>query len=253
MKIEEIDRYFRELLPIADLRSADVSMNGVQVACSDKEITRVGFAVDACMESFQRAATLGIDLLFVHHGLFWGAPLALSGSHYRRVKFLLDNDIALYAAHLPLDMHSTYGNNAGMASALDLDNMEPFGLYRGFKIGMKGSLPTPLGVDGVLARLGIDRSQCTAVLAFGPEECRTVGIVSGGGTREVEQAIAEGLDLYITGDALHQVYHTCLEERLNLICGGHYQTEVWGVRLVASKLAEDTGIETQFIDVPTGL
>ena len=253
MDLQELDAYFRELLPLADLASTDHSLNGIQVACSEKGIERVAFAVDACMASFERAAQIGADVLFVHHGLFWGHPLAVTRSHYRRIKFLLDHDIALYAAHLPLDIHPRYGNNAGIAAALELDGIEPFGSHRGFKLGFRGRLPQPLSIEEVLDRLGVDRDACTAVLPFGRERSTSVGIVSGGAVLDVDQAIGEGLDLYITGDALHQVYHTCLEEGINLICGGHYQTEVWGVRLVAEKLEADVGLATSFVDVPTGL
>ena len=253
MDLLGIDAYFRELLPIAEFASVDSSLNGVQVACSAKPIQKMAFAVDACMASFERAQRLGADVLFVHHGVFWGAPTAVTGSHYERLKYLIQNDIALYAAHLPLDAHPVYGNNAGLARALGLIDVEPFGSYRGTKIGLKGKLPEPLRIEGVLRALGIDRESCTAVLPFGPEETRTVGIVSGGAAGSVSEAIGQGLDLYLTGDALHQVYHLCLEEGINLICGGHYQTEVWGARLVAQKLTADTGIETFFVDVPTGL
>lgn len=253
MDLQELDGYFQELLVLSDLASIDNSLNGIQVECSDKKMEHVAFAVDACMATFERAAEIGADVLFVHHGLFWGRPIAIVRSHYQRIKFLLDNDIALYAVHLPLDVHGDFGNNAGIAAALHLDHLEPFGSHRGVKIGFKGTLRQPLTVDGVLDRIGIDRDECTALLPFGPQESRTVGIISGGAVLDVDQAIRERLDLYITGDALHQVYHTCLEERINLVCGGHYQTEVWGVRLVAEKLTKDTGVETTFIDVPTGL
>lgn len=253
MNLQELDSYFRELLPLGDLASTDASLNGIQVECSSKAIAHVAFAVDACMASFERAAESGADVLFVHHGLFWGRPVAVTRSHYRRLKYLLEHDIALYAVHLPLDLHPEFGNNAGIAVALSLGQIEPFGLYRGVKIGLKGVLPEPLTVDGVLEKMGIDREECRALLPFGPEQSRTVGIISGGAVLDVEQAIDEGLDLYVTGDALHQVYHTCLEERINLVCGGHYQTEVWGARLVAEKLAADVGLKTSFIDAPTGL
>jgi dinuclear metal center YbgI/SA1388 family protein len=253
MNLREIDQYLRDLLSIDEMHAADASLNGIQCACSEKDIQRAAFAVDACMQSIERAASLRADLLFVHHGLFWGKPIALTGSHYDRVKLLMDSDMALYAAHLPLDRHPRYGNNAGIAAAIGLEDLQPFGKYRGIFIGVKGTLPSPLSVDEILMRMGTNRSQCVSVLAFGKERCATVGIVSGGATSDVEQAVAEALDLYITGDAGHTVYHTCLEERINMVCAGHYDTEVWGVRLVADKLAQDTSIETVFVDVPTGL
>ncbi len=253
MRLSELDRHIRGLLRLEELESIDSSLNGVQVECSDREITSVAFAVDACMASFERAAAARADLLFVHHGLYWGRPLALTGRHHRRVKFLMDHDMALYAAHLPLDLHPELGNNAGIAAALRLERIEPFGAYRGVKIGIKGSLAEPAGIDDILRMIGLDRRSCLALLPFGVQAIRTVGIVSGGAPQEVEQAIAEGLDLYITGEASHTVYHTCLEERINLLCGGHYQTEVWGLRLLSDRLARDAGLRTFFVDVPTGL
>ncbi len=253
MRLRELEDYLEDLLPLKEVAQVDQSLNGVQVACSDKELSTVAFAVDACMATFERAAEGAADALFVHHGLFWGKPLAVRGSQYERMKFLLSHDLALLAAHLPLDLHPQLGNNAGIAAALKLEAIEPFGYYRGLKIGCKGRLPRPSSLDEVLLAMGTDRRSCMAVLPFGPEEIRSVGIVSGGGTSEVEQAIREGLDLYITGDASHQVYHTCMEEKINMISGGHYQTEVWGVRLLARRLAQDLGLRTFFVDVPTGL
>ena len=177
----------------------------------------------------------------------------ITGGHYERLKFLIDNDLVLFAAHLPLDRHLDIGNNAVMANKLHLSDVEPFGEYHGVKIGVKGLLPRELSIDAILESLSLDRDSCNAVLPFGKSEIRSVGIVSGGATRETEQAIREKLDLYITGDAAHEVYHLCLEERINLICGGHYRTEIWGVSTLAEKLKQDTGLDACFIDIPTGL
>ena len=256
MKLNELDKYFREHLLIDDMAKIDPSMNGVQVGCADAsafEVSKIAFAVDACAESFRRAASEGADMLFVHHGLFWGRPIAVDGDHYARVKTLMDNDIILYAAHLPLDQHPVFGNNAGICSSLGIEEPEPFGDFRGFKIGFKGELPGPLNIDQVLDALGLDRRRALSVLPFGPEKIRTVAVISGGGTDDVYEAMADSVDLYITGDAAHQIYHPCLERGINLICGGHYHTETWGVRLLSEKVSDELGLETVFIDVPTGL
>lgn len=256
MLLDKVDAYFKENLQIEQLRSVDVSMNGIQVGTAedgDFEVKKAAFAVDACMETFERAAEAGADLLFVHHGLYWGKPLPVAGSHYRRLKTLIDNNIVLYAAHLPLDIHPDFGNNAGICSSLGIKNPESFGEYRGIKIGFKGELVTPKSLDGVLEDLGLSRERALSVLPFGPDLIKKVAVVSGGGADDVYQAMDEEADLYITGDAAHQIYHPCLERGINLICGGHYHTETWGVRLLAEKTTADLGIETVFIDVPTGL
>jgi dinuclear metal center YbgI/SA1388 family protein len=253
MRLDALDAWFRSVLDPATVSGIDSSLNGLQVDRRNREILRVACAVDACMESFRRAAAANADLLFVHHGLFWGPNVAVRRSHYERLRFLIEHDLALYAMHLPLDLDPLLGNNARMAMRLGLLDIEPFGAYKGLRIGVKGRFDRPVTIDDVPVMLGFDPDASLAVLPFGTKDIRTVGIVSGGGTHEVDQAVADDLDLYITGDASHTMYHYCLEESINLLCGGHYQTETFGVQAVAEYLSSETGIETVFIDVPTGL
>jgi dinuclear metal center YbgI/SA1388 family protein len=150
-------------------------------------------------------------------------------------------------------MHMEVGNNAGLADALELHNREPFGMYHGIKIGVKGELSEPLDMDSVLKKIGLSRDTALGVLEFGRREIKSVGIISGGADKEVSQAIEEGLDLYITGELSHQVYHSCLESGINLVAGGHYHTETYGVRKLMQVLRDEYDVETVFIDVPTGL
>ncbi len=253
MNIDEFDKWCRSFLEIDAMERADASMNGVQIGNSGKEIRKAAFAVDACLETLKKASEEGADVLFVHHGLFWGRPLSVSGDHYRRVKTALDGDLALYAAHLPLDMHPEYGNNAGLASILGLKDVEGFGEYKGFEIGVKGRFETPVSRDDIIPTLFSDWESGPRMLPFGPGKIETVAIISGGGTHEVSDAIAEGMDLYITGDSSHQVYHESLEAGINVLFGGHYMTEITGVQSVMKKCSEELKLETVFIDVPTGL
>jgi len=253
MRLEDLDRRLRELLSLDSLASFDVAMNGLQVANSRGEACRVAFAVDACLETIRRAASWKADLLFVHHGLYWGKPLAVTGTHYHRLRELLAADLALYAVHLPLDMHPEVGNNAGLARLLGLTDLEAFGEYHGVKIGLKGRLPAARTLEQVTELCCAAGGKPLQVLPFGPQSVQRVGIVSGGAADEAFQAIEEGLDLFLTGDASHTVYHACLEAGVNVIFGGHYQTEVWGVKALAQKLAGEEGLETCFLDVPTGL
>lgn len=253
MNLEEADAYFRGVLSMDDLASIDSSNNGIQIGCGDKTIERIAFAVDASLESARRAASWKADMLFVHHGLLWSRAVPLVGFHLERVREFMVNDMALYVAHLPLDMHAEVGNNGAMAAALDLEDRRPFGEYKGQRIGQRGELPKPATLDQVIIRLFGSGDAVLGVLPFGPEEIRTVGIVSGGAPYDVRQAIDEDLDLYITGDASHNVYHDCLEAGINVIFGGHYATETWGVKTLAGRCAADTGIKTTFLDIPTGL
>ncbi|MBC8452432.1 MAG: Nif3-like dinuclear metal center hexameric protein [Spirochaetes bacterium] len=253
MDIKELVDWFDDLLKPQEFILADISMNGLQVGRKQKEITRAAFAVDACLESFQRAVQVGADILFVHHGLFWGKPIALTDTHYQRISYLMEHDLALYASHLPLDAHPEVGNNAGLADKLGLMQRMPFGEYHGRMIGVKGELPIEIPLEAVLDALEMNDEPSISVLPFGRKKIKKVGIISGGAAGEVLQALDEGLDLYITGETAHQIYHTCLEGGINVIAGGHYNTETYGPKLVADRLSAETGIKTSFIDFPTGL
>ncbi len=237
----------------ARANTVDPAINGLQVGCRGDEVRRVAVAVDACAETFRRAADWGAELLLCHHGLFWGTELPLVGEHRRRVQLLLDSDLALYACHLPLDCHPTLGNNARMADALGLEDRGPFGEFRGVAIGCHGRLARPLSVADVAEALFGGQERCLSVLPFGSEQVASVGLVSGGGTRDVHAAIEAGLDLFVTGDANHQMYHAAAEAGINVISAGHYRSETFGVEAVGQLLQRDTPLETTFIDVETGL
>ncbi len=260
MLLEEFDQIARALLVAApenpsgeQAARVDPALNGLQVGRRDTTVARVACAVDACLETMQRAADWQADLLFVHHGLFWGRPLALTGTRLARVRMLLEHDLALYAMHLPLDCHPTLGNNAGLADALDLRERAPFGDYRGVAVGIQGRLPEPQPLDRLTDRLFGGEHNCLAVLPFGPASIERVALVSGGGTRDLDAAIAAGADLFVTGDASHENYHAALEAGIHVVSGGHYLSEVFGVRAVAVRLERDLGMATTLIDVATGL
>lgn len=253
MDIAEFDAWAQELLDISRYSGLDDSLNGLQVGRSDGPVTRMAFAVDACLESIRRARDAGAQVLFVHHGLFWGKPTAITGTLRERISELLAADLALYACHLPLDAHAELGNNAVLARMIGLADIEPFGSYHGVKIGFKGRLKAPITLDEAIARVLPGGDSPRSVLAFGPARVSTVAVVSGGAPFEAFQAIAEGIDLYVTGEPSHSIYHEVMEAGLNVLAAGHYTTEVHGVQAVAGRVARDLGIATAFMDYPTGL
>jgi dinuclear metal center YbgI/SA1388 family protein len=253
--LNELDRYFRSFLAF-DAFPGDPSRNGIQVqnsAPDNKPITCIAFAVDACQETIQRAGQSGAQLLFVHHGLFWGQEQILTGSQYHRISKLIHTDIALYACHLPLDAHPELGNNACLATRIGLLNPLPFGSWKNMTIGLRGELPEPVSIDRICEKLFTAGELPLTLLPFGPHQINTVAVISGGGEHEISQAISCGVDLYITGEIGHEQYHQALENGLNVIAAGHYQTETAGVMAVMHKLESDMSIKTVFIDVPTGL
>ena len=249
----EFDSFLKGILDIEGFASIDDSLNGIQVDNDGSPVRKIAFAVDAAMETFEQAAAVGAGLLFVHHGLFWGHPAAVTGNLRHRIKFLLDHNICLYAVHLPLDQHPELGNNAVLARLLGLENIEPFGLYHGRKIGYKGTLPKPVTVDDAVKKINFQGRPPLGVYPFGKKDCLTAAVVSGGAAVNAWEAVKEGVDLFVTGDTSHNVYHDCLEAKLNMISGGHYSTEVWGVREVMRHTTEKLAVDAEFLDIPTGL
>ena len=248
-----LDTFFRSFLDL-DGFASDRAMNGIQVDNDGTPIKKISFGVDASMETFEQAAALNTGMLFVHHGLYWGSPLRIAGNIRRRIKFLLDNNICLYSVHLPLDQHPLFGNNAVLAGLLGLENIEPFGGYQGKKIGYKGTFPKPVTVDEAVKKISFMGRPPSGVLSFGKKDCLTAAIVSGGSASSVNEALEQkDIDLFITGESSHTVYHDCLEGKINMIAGGHYSTEVWGVQAVMRHCITELKIDAEFIDVPTGL
>ncbi|MDR3173317.1 MAG: Nif3-like dinuclear metal center hexameric protein [Treponema sp.] len=253
MKIRQLDAFFREILRLDDYNTVDSSLNGIQAGNDGADVQKIAFAVDACLETFKRAVSRGAGMLFVHHGLFWGAPLRVEGVLRSRLDFLLRNNLALYAAHLPLDKHDEVGNNAVLAGLLGIVDKEPFGIYHGIKIGFKGRLRSALTIDEAARRISFCGVPPLAIYPFGKAENSTCAVISGGAAMEAVEAVEEGVDLYVTGESSHSVYHTVLEGGINMIAGGHYATEVWGVRKLMERCKQELNIDTDFIDVPTGL
>lgn len=255
MTLHELDLRLRSFLLMEDY-AQDPSQNGIQIQNAEpdtKHIRKIAFAVDACEETVRRAAHLKADMLFVHHGLFWSREQVITGAHYRRIRAFIEADMALYACHLPLDANEEVGNNYGLARRLGLQNLERFGLWKGMTIGVRGEFAEAADLDEVLRRLFPQGEKPLSVLPFGKKAIKTAAIISGGAGGDVSQAIEQNIDLFITGEIGHEQYHEALENGINLIAGGHYQTETVGVSLTAEKVKRDLGIETVFIDVPTGL
>jgi len=252
MQLGKLVAYLDRYLEIG--RFSDASVNGLQVENSG-QVDKAGLAVDASLEAVEMAARAGCGLLLVHHGLLWGTASAVVGHHYRRLRALIRADMALYAAHLPLDAHPEVGNNVRIAQELGLCEITPFGLHAGLFIGVQGLLHDAVDREQALAvcRKAVGRE--TAVFWSGPERIRRVGIVSGSATDPVlfEEARSAGIDLFLTGEPKHAAYLLAREIGLNIFYGGHYQTETFGIRALGDHLADKLGLTVQFIDSPCPL
>ncbi|OED35272.1 Nif3-like dinuclear metal center hexameric protein [PVC group bacterium (ex Bugula neritina AB1)] len=252
MKLEELVTFLDKELDLHSFKRADISLNGLQVGDLDQDIQKVACSVDASLEVFQKSVEIGAQMLFVHHGLFWGKCIALRGIHYERFRCLINNSLALYAAHLPLDAHPLWGNNKGLADKLGLESMKPFGQYNDKMIGFSGKFSEPLEMKTIIQKLALEEKNIT-IWDFHSRPISSVAIISGDAPREVLQAIDEEMDLYITGESSHALYHECKEAGMNVIFAGHYETETYGPRLVGEMLSEKFDLDVTFLDVPTGL
>lgn len=250
MKRDDLVRWLDDRLAISTF--TDASLNGLQVEGAD-EVHKVALAVDASLNTFEQAAEVGADMLVVHHGLFWGASERLTGMLGRRVKFLMEKNLSLYAAHLPLDAHPTLGNNWGLARKLGMLDLEPFCLVDGVAIGVKASFAGEVSLRDLADDIETILGESVLVHAGGPATVRTMGIVSGSAAREVHAAAAEGLDALLTGEPKHDLFHAPFELGVNALFAGHYMTETVGVQLLGEALTEELGIATEFLLLPTGL
>jgi dinuclear metal center YbgI/SA1388 family protein len=233
-----------------DSRGRDYGPNGLQVE-GREEIRKIVTGVSACRELFVRAREAGADAVLVHHGLFWeGMPRTLTGFQYRRVAELIRGEMSLIAYHLPLDRHAEIGNNAIAGRDFGLTGMESFGEHDGLPIGFKGRFPSPISSAELVERCRRIYGQEPLAFLSGPDPVRSLGIISGGAQRELYDAIADGLDAYITGEVSEWVMNVAKEAGIHYLAAGHYATERLGVRALGEHLAERFGIEAEFIDVP---
>ncbi len=250
MDVNELTRYLNDYLKVTTF--ADDAANGLQVENSGI-LTKVGMAVDACLESITKAADTGCTMLIVHHGLFWGRPFLLTGNYYQRIHALIKSDVALYASHLPLDAHPEVGNNIQIARKIGLTAIEPFAQYHGQLIGMKGTLTSPQPLAEVVQALERIIGRCHALLPFGPQVVETVGIVSGSASDPelIAELRDQQIDLFVTGEPKHGAYFLIQELGLNIFYGGHYHTEQFGPQALGEHIQTQFGLPAVFLDVPS--
>jgi dinuclear metal center YbgI/SA1388 family protein len=248
--LSAIVRYCDRLLRTARVRDFERAANGLEVQNNGK-VGRLAAAVDASLSTVRLAVAAKADLLLVHHGLFWGPAHPWTGKRYELLRCLLDHNLAVYSSHLPLDAHPRLGNNARLARALGLTNLRPFFLEHGQRIGFQVRARIPRAE--LAARLHRALGVGPLVIPGGPEVCRRIGVVSGGAGDEIQRAAGEGVDTFITGEGQHWTYALAQDLGLNVLYGGHYATETFGIKALAGDLSRRFAIPWIFLDYPTGL
>jgi len=229
----------------------DMSPNGLQVEGKSR-IRHIGYAVDASVETIEAASNAKAEMLIVHHGLWWGRHEQIVGNMHRRIAALIKGTLSLYAAHIPLDAHPEVGNNVELARLVGLTVERGFGLYKGVEIGVLASQSKAVSLKTFVSRITKALGAAPEVLAFGPSEVKRVGIISGGGASEAENAARMGCDTLFTGETSHSAYHMAKEAGVNLVFGGHYATETVGLAALRRHLESRYDVAGTFISVPTG-
>ena len=239
-----------QILRARDLGDYDGAMNGLQVENSGG-VTKIGATVDASISTIKLASAAKADLLIVHHGLFWSSRQPWTEKNHQLLRLLVENDLAIYSSHLPLDAHPTLGNNAQLCAALGLKNLKPFFESHEQKIGFKSQ--TKISRADLAKRLERATGTKPKIIPGGKTICESIGVVTGGAGAELKQAAAEGVDTFITGEGPHWTFAVAEELGLNIFYGGHYATETFGVKALAAHLSKKFRVPWEFLDYPTGL
>jgi dinuclear metal center YbgI/SA1388 family protein len=229
----------------------DYGPNGIQVP-GREAVETVVTGVSANVELFARAREHEADLVLVHHGLFWaGPPRPLDPASKRRLQLLFDADMSLAAYHLPLDGNLEHGNNALLADAIGCASKSAFGQHKRATIGVAGRFEGEgISPDDLVARVREATRREPLAFTDGPERVRSVGIVSGAGADYLEDAIAAGLDAFVTGEPIERAMARAREAEIHFVAAGHYATETFGVRRLGDLLAARFGVRHVFVDVP---
>jgi dinuclear metal center YbgI/SA1388 family protein len=245
-----IVQYCDRTLRTKEIGDYDGAVNGLQVENSG-EVRRIAATVDASLATVKLAIAAKADLLIVHHGLFWGPTHPWAGKKYELLRLLLDNNLAVYSSHLPLDAHPKLGNNAQLCAAVGLRRLRPFFASHGGPIGFKAR--QKISRKELATRLQRAVGAKPSLIPGGKEMCERIGVVTGGAGDGIKQAVEEGVDTFITGEGPHWTYALAEELGVNVLYGGHYATETFGVKALAAEVSKKFKVPWEFLNHPTGL
>ncbi|MGQ0712632.1 MAG: Nif3-like dinuclear metal center hexameric protein [Gemmatimonadaceae bacterium] len=254
--VAEIADHLDALLRVDEIPDFSGAINGIQVE-TDAQIAKVASAVDARERTIRAAVDAGANLLIVHHGLFWSGVQPLRGPFLRRLRLLLEHEVAVYSSHLPLDLHPHYGNNVLLAQALGLEPSAGFARYKTVDIGVSGTSEVATA-DLVQRATEFARQHGHDVRVAGEVNGKTTrrwGVCTGAGAGQdtLREATSSRLDTLIVGEGPHWTAIDAEEAGLTIIYAGHYATETLGVQALAAHVAKTFGLPWVFVEAPTGL
>ena len=249
--LQNITELLDSTLRIREIKDASVALNGLQVE-NNGTVTKVALAVDGSQKTIDDAIAAGADLLILHHGIYWCGLRPMTGWFKKKIQSCLEHNLAVYGAHLPLDLHPQLGNNAGIARELGLTDCTPEVDYHGTLIGVAGDF------DGTVAELRekfaqITGSSVTGYVQNADAPAGRVAVCSGGAGDVIYQMHDKGYTTYLTGEENHWVVNAAQDMGINIFFAGHYATETFGVKSLGKLIEEQFGLPTIFIDNPTGM
>ncbi len=238
-------------LKIDEIPDYSGALNGLQLE-NNGQITKVGAAVDASLPVIKKAIDEGVDFLIVHHGMFWHGAQKLTGAQYQKLKIAMDSNLAIYSAHIPLDIHPRFGNNSLLCDLIGMDKPEPYHDWKGYQLGLKQRLTCSLEelVERTESAVGGAVHFCRGKL---DDNVGMVGVITGAAGSEIQTMADAGIHTFITGEGPHWSYSLSEELGVNLIYGGHYATETFGVKCISEFLSDRFSLLNVYIDHPTGL
>ena len=249
--LQDITQLLDTTLRIREIKDASVALNGLQVE-NNGSVTKVALAVDGSQKTIEDAIAAGADMLILHHGIYWCGLRPMTGWFKKKIQTCLEHNLAVYGAHLPLDLHPQLGNNAGIAHELSLTDCTPEVDYHGTLIGIAGHF------DGTVAQLRekfahITGSNITGYVQNAEAPAGRIAVCSGGAGDVIYQMHDKGYTTYLTGEENHWVVNAAQDIGVNILFAGHYATETFGVKALGKLIEEQFGLPTVFIDNPTGM
>lgn len=248
--LNEIVSYCDSYLRIGEIQDYENALNGLQLENSGK-VNKIAAAVDVSSRTLQECAKCGANLLIVHHGMFWPGLRPVTKALHRQLKFAFENDLAIYSAHLPLDLHPEIGNNVLLMRALAFEKSTAFFEEKESLLGRRASADVAL--DELVTRLEKAVAGPVKTIASGPKTVRSFGVITGAAGSEIERVAMEGIDTFITGEAPHWAAIAAEELGVNLLLAGHYATETFGVKALAAHLGRKFQLDWEFLNLPTEL
>ena len=244
MKIDALNNYLNTLLQPE--RFSDYCPNGLQVE-GKQEINKIVTGVTASMALLQAARRANADAILVHHGYFWrGEALPITGIKKHRIQFLLQHDINLFAYHLPLDAHSKLGNNVMLAKKLDLTMTGRAGEK---EMLLLAELKSPQPLQSLVNLIETKLNRKPQVIGDLNKPIQKIALCTGAAQGYIEQAVAAGVDAYISGEISEQTVHVAIESGVSYISAGHHATERYGIQALGEHLAHKFDLQHEFIDI----